>query len=180
MIAAHVSRRYARALLEIGSEGGNLDALVDELSRFGKAYEDSAELRAACESPVVGLDVKKTLLREIAQRLGVGPAAQSTVLLLTDRRRLRLLPEVAQFLREMNDAKKGTVRAEVITAVPRSEGFYSKLKEQLERVTGKRIVLDRKQDPAILGGVIARIGDQVYDSSIRTRLATLKNALLPN
>ena len=53
-------------------------------------------------------------------------------------------------------------------------------RSQLERVTGKRIVLDRKQDPAILGGVIARIGDQVYDSSIRTRLASLKNALLPN
>ncbi len=180
MIAAHVSRRYARALLEIGAEAGNLDALVDELTRFAKAYEDSADLRAACENPIVGLDVKKSVLREIAQKLSIGPAALHTTLLLTDRRRLRLLPEVAQFLREMNDAKKGTVRAEVITAVPLSEGFYSKLKEQLERVTGKKVVLDRKQDASIVGGVIARIGDQVYDSSIRTRLATLKKALLPN
>ncbi len=180
MIAAHVSRRYARALLEIGTEGGNLDGLVDELSRAAKAYEDSADLRAAVESPLVALDVKKAVLKEVGQRLALGPAAQNTVFLLTDRRRLRLLPEVAQFLREMNDAKKGTVRAEVTTAVALSEGFYSKLKEQLERTTGKKVVLDRKLDPSIIGGVVARIGDQVYDSSIRTRLASLKNALLPN
>ncbi|CAN5750704.1 ATP synthase F1 subunit delta [soil metagenome] len=180
MIAAHVSRRYARALLEIGSEGGDLDVLVDELSRAAKAYEDSTDLRGACENPIFPLTVKKAVLREVGQKLSLGPAALNTMLLLTDRRRLRLLPEIAQFLREMNDAKKGTVRAEVTTAVALSEAFYSKLKEQLERVTGKRVVLDRKQDPAILGGVIARIGDQVYDSSIRTRLASLKTALLPN
>jgi F-type H+-transporting ATPase subunit delta len=180
VIAAHVSRRYARALLEIGLEGGNLDALVEELSRAAKAYEDSADLRAAVDSPLVAIDLKKSVLKEVGQRLALGPAAQNTVFLLNDRRRLRLLPEVAQFLREMNDARKGTVRAEVTTAVALSEGFYSKLKEQLERTTGKKVVLDRKLDPSIVGGVIARIGDQVYDSSIRTRLGLLKNALLPN
>ena len=180
MIAAHVSRRYARALLELGTEGGNLDALVDEVSRMAAAWNESADLRAVVETPTVGVDVKKSILREVTAKLALGPVTSSTVMLLTDRRRLRLIGEIAQFLREMNDAKKGLVRAEVTTAVPLSEAFYSRLKEQLERLTGKHVALDKKHDPAILGGVVARIGDQVFDSSIRTRLQSLKNALLPN
>jgi len=180
VIAAHVSRRYARALLELGTEGGNLDALVDEVSRMAAAWNESADLRAVVETPTVGVDVKKSILREVTAKLALGPVTSSTVMLLTDRRRLRLIGEIAQFLREMNDAKKGLVRAEVTTAVPLSEAFYSRLKEQLERLTGKHVALDKKHDPAILGGVVARIGDQVFDSSIRTRLQSLKNALLPN
>jgi len=180
VIAAHVSRRYARALLELGTEGGNLDALVDEVSRMAAAWNERADLRAVVETPTVGVDVKKSILREVTAKLALGPVTSSTVMLLTDRRRLRLIGEIAQFLREMNDAKKGLVRAEVTTAVPLSEAFYSRLKEQLERLTGKHVALDKKHDPAILGGVVARIGDQVFDSSIRTRLQSLKNALLPN
>ena len=180
MIAAHISRRYARALLELGTENGNLDALVDEVSRMAAAWHDSAELRAVVETPTVGLDAKRGIVREVATGLALGPVTTSTVLLLTDRRRLRLIGEISQFLHEMNDARKGLVRAEVTTAVPLSDAFYSRLKEQLERLTGKHVALDKKHDPAILGGVIARIGDQVFDSSIRTRLQSLKNALLPN
>lgn len=180
MIAAHISRRYARALLELGTENGNLDALVDEVARMAAAWHDSAELRAVVETPTVSLDVKKTILREVTAKLALGTVTANTVLILTDRRRLRLIGEISQFLREMNDAKKGLVRAEVTTAVPLSDAFYSRLKEQLERLTGKHVALDKKHDPAILGGVVARIGDQVFDSSIRTRLQSLKNALLPN
>lgn len=180
MIAAHVSRRYARALLELGTEGGNLDALVDEVSRMAAAWHESADLRAVVETPTVAIDVKKSILREVTAKLALGPVTSNTVLLLTDRRRLRLIGEIAQFLRELSDARKGLVRAEVTTAVPLSEAFYSRLKEQLERLTGKHVALDKKHDPAILGGVVARIGDQIFDSSIRTRLQSLKNALLPN
>lgn len=180
MIAAHVSRRYARALLELGTENGNLDALVDEVGRVATVWSESPELRAVVETPTVGIDVKKDILRDVIAKLALSSVTSSTVLLLTERRRLRLIGEIAQFLREMNDSRKGLVRAEVTTAVPLSEAFYSRLKEQLERLTGKHVALDKKLDPAILGGVVARIGDQVFDSSIRTRLQSLKNALLPN
>ena len=99
MIAAHVSRRYARALLELGTEGGNLDALVDEVSRMAAAWNDSADLRAVVETPTVGVDVKKSILREVTEKLALGPVTSSTVMLLTDRRRLRLIGEIAHFLR---------------------------------------------------------------------------------
>jgi F-type H+-transporting ATPase subunit delta len=180
MIAGHVSRRYARALLEIGEAEGNLDALVAEIAKFVEVYEQSHDLRVAVESPLVALPAKQAILRELCDKLALGKTARSTVLLLGDRRRLLLLPEIATMLREMTDAKKGLVRAEVTTAVALSDGFYDKLKTTLERLSNKRVVLDKKHDPALIGGVVLRVGDLVLDSSLKTRLDGLKHALLPN
>jgi F-type H+-transporting ATPase subunit delta len=180
MIAAHVSRRYARALLEIGLAAQNLDALVDEMSRMAQAYESSADLRAAASNPNVPLAAKKAILSDLSQQLGLGATAKNTLLLLADRRRLTLLPDIATLLREMNDARKGLVRVEVTVAAPLSDAFYTRLQATLEKLTSKRVTLDKKQDPALIGGVVVRIGDMVLDSSLKTRLDGLKNALLPN
>jgi len=180
MIAAHVSRRYARALLELGEASQNLDSLVDEMSRVAQAYETSEELRSVGDNPNVALAAKKAILGDLCQKLGLGATAKNTVMLLGDRRRLRLLPEIATLLREMNDSKKGLVRVEVTVAASLSDGFYTRLQGTLETITKKRVILDRKQDPALIGGVVLRIGDMVLDSSLKTRLEGLKNALLPN
>jgi F-type H+-transporting ATPase subunit delta len=180
MIAAHVSRRYARALLELGEAAQNLDGLVEEISRVAAAYEASVDLRTVVDNPNVTHTAKKAILGDLCQRLGVQSTAKNTVLLLGDRRRLRLLPEIATLLREMNDVKKGLVRVEVTVAASLSEGFYTKLQGTLEKLTAKRVILDKKQDPALIGGVVLRIGDMVLDSSLKTRLQGLKNALLPN
>ena len=180
MIAAHVSRRYARALLELGMAEGNLDALVGDVSKVAEVYESSHDLRISAENPLVPLPTKKAILTEICDKLGIGKTAKHTVLLLGDRRRIALLPEIAQMLREMNDAQKGLLRAEVTTAVALSDAFYQKLLSTLEKISNKRVVLDKKHDPALIGGVVLRIGDLVLDSSLKTRLDGLKQALLPN
>ena len=180
MIAANISRRYAKALLELGSEGGNLDALVSEADRVAAAYASSEELQRVLGDPLVGHATKKAILTDVAARLSLSPVMRSTLLLLGDRRRLRLLPEIAQLLREMNDLQKGVVRAEVTSAVALSDGFYDRLKTRLEKMTGKKVLLDKKTDSTLIAGVVTRIGDQVFDGSVRTRLASLKNALMPN
>ena len=180
MIAAHISRRYARALMDIGEAEGNLDALVSDVRKVSAVYEQSHDLRVAVESPLVALPAKQAILRELCEKLSVGPTARNALLLLGDRRRFQLLPEIVTMLREMNDAKKGIVRAEVTTAVALSEGFYGKLQSTLERLSNKKVVLDKKHDPALIGGVVLRIGDLVLDSSLKTRLDGLKQALLPN
>jgi F-type H+-transporting ATPase subunit delta len=180
MIAAHVSRRYARALVDIGSAEGNLDALAADIGKVAELYEGSADLRASVDNPQVPLPTKKAILTDVCARLSLGKTAKNTVLLLGDRRRLKLLPEIATMLREMNDAQKGIVRAEVITAVALGDAFYQKLQATLEKLTKKRVMLDKKHDPALIGGVVLRIGDLVLDSSLKTRLDGLKQALLPN
>ena len=180
MIAAHVSRRYARALLELGIAEGNLETLVGDVSKIGEVYQSSHDLRVSVENPNVPLATKKAILTEICDKLAVCKTAKHTILLLGDRRRIALLPEMATMLREMNDAQKGLLRAEVTTAVALSDAFYQKLLQTLEKLSNKRVVLDKKHDPALIGGVVLRIGDLVLDSSLKTRLDGLKQALLPN
>jgi len=180
VIGANVARRYARALLEIGNETSTLSTLVTEVTSLAGAYEESEELQRALDNPLVTHEAKKAILGEIADRSGVSAVAKHTLLLLGDRRRLHALPAIAQLLREMSDAKQGILRAEVTTAVRLSDAYYAKLQQQLEKMTGQRVAIDKREDPSILAGVIARIGDRVYDGSLRSRMTELGQSLLPN
>jgi F-type H+-transporting ATPase subunit delta len=101
------------------------------------------------------------------------------MLLLVDRRRTKTLPYVARMLRELADARKGVVRAEVTTAVALADAYYARLQAQLEKMTGKRVVVDRVIDPTLIAGVVTRIGDRIFDGSLRTRLQSLKDSLMP-
>jgi F-type H+-transporting ATPase subunit delta len=179
MIPGVIAKRYATALLELGTETGELDTLVEELVRAAEAYESSAELRAAFDAPLVPIQAKKAILGDIVAQLGLGTTAKNALGFLVDRRRIRALPAVAQRLREMADAKRGLLRAEVFTAMPLTEDYFEALQKQLERITGGKVVLDRKLDPALIGGVVARIGDTVYDGSLLARLRQMKDSLLP-
>jgi F-type H+-transporting ATPase subunit delta len=180
MIAGVVARRYANALLELGTESGQLDALVEEMSEVASVYETSAELRESLENPLFPHTVKKGILTELATTIGLSQTARNALQLLSDRRRMRALPGIARLLREMSDKKKGVLRAEVVTAAPLSDAYYARLQQQLEKMTGKKVALDRREDPSILAGVVTRIGDTVYDGSLSTRLQEIKHALTPS
>jgi F-type H+-transporting ATPase subunit delta len=180
MIGTNVARRYAKAIFEIGVESQSLPVVVEQVATLADAYAKSPELQRAVDDPLVGYAVKKAILTEVADRAGVTPVVKHTLLLLGDRRRLHALPAIAQLLREMSDAKQGVVRAEVTTAVRLSEGYYGKLQGELEKMTGRRVAIDRREDPALLAGVVVRIGDRVYDGSLKTRLVELGNSLIPN
>ncbi len=178
MIAPHIARRYAKALVEIGAETGTLETLVTEIGDLGAAFSASLELRNAMENPLIAREGKVAILEELAQRLSLSPTAKNLLLMLGARRRLPALPGIAQRLREMNDLRKGIVRAEVTTAVPLSDAYYERLRIELEKMTGNKVTLDKREDPSILAGVVTRIGDTVVDGSLRTRLQQMKHTLL--
>ncbi len=180
MIPGVIAKRYATALLELGVEGGQLDQLVDEMARAAQAYEASSELRAAFDDPLVAPATKKAILGEIADRLGLGQVAKNALALLLDRRRVRARPAIAARLRELADAKRGILRAEVMTALPLPEEYFEQLQRQLERISGRRVALDRKLDPALVAGVVVRVGDTVYDGSLVARVRAMKEQMLPN
>ncbi len=176
----HIARRYAKALIEIGSETGTLDALVGEFASAAEAYSASTELRAAVENPLIPIASKKAIVAEVCDKLTVSPTTKNTLLLLVDRRRMRVLPGIAQVLKEMNDLKKGMLRAEVISAAPLSDAYYQRLHAQLEKMTGKKIALDKRTDASLLAGVVTRIGDTIYDGSLLSRLREMRTALTPS
>jgi len=174
-----VARRYAQALLDLGLETGSLDALVEQFSTLGGAWEASDDLRNALENPLVAHEAKKAVIAELCEQIGASGTVRSTVHMLVDRRRIQILPYVAEYLRELADRRKGVLRAEVTTATPLSEGYYDRLQAQLEKMTGQKVVVVKRTDPTLVAGVVTRIGDRILDGSLRTRLQSLKDALLP-
>lgn len=180
MIPGVIAKRYATALLELGSESGQLDQLVDELARAASVYEASAELRASFDDPLIPAAAKKAILSEVLERLAVGQTTRNAVALLLDRRRVRALPAIAGRLREMADAKRGLLRAEVHAAMPLPEEYFEKLQRELERITGRRVALDRKLDPSLVCGVVVRVGDTVYDGSLASRVRQMRETMLPS
>lgn len=179
MIPGVIAKRYATALLELGTETGQLDQLVDELQKLAETYSTSAELRAAFADPLVAPSAKKGILGDIAERVGASATTRNAVGLLLDRRRIAALPAIAQKLREMADLERGILRAEVLTAMPLPEEYFAKLQRELERITGRRIALDRKLDPTLICGVVVRVGDTLFDGSLVARLRQLKDSMLP-
>jgi F-type H+-transporting ATPase subunit delta len=180
VIATNVARRYARALFELGNDSGSLASVVSEVTALASAYDESVELRTVLDNPLVAHAAKRAILVELADKSQVSTIVKNALLLLGDRRRLHTLAAIAQLLKEMGDAKDGVLRAEVTTAARLPESYYERLKAQLEKMTGKRIVIDRREDPTLIAGVVTRIGDMVIDGSLRSRLDELANSLLPN
>jgi F-type H+-transporting ATPase subunit delta len=174
-----VARRYAKALLELGLENGDLEIVVRDLEALAEVWDGNAELRNVVENPLVALEAKKAAVTEVAAALGAGATARNTVLLLIDRRRARALPYISGSLRELADARKGVVRAQVTTATSLPEPYYAKLQAQLERLTGMRVIVERQTDASLIGGVVTRIGDRIFDGSVRSRLQSMREALLP-
>ena len=180
MSVAIVARRYAQALLELGVQEGKLDRIVADFETVAHAWTTSGELRQALENPLVPGETKRAVVRELSDQIGATPTTQNALLFLVGRHRLRVLPYLARALQDLADGREGVVRAEVTTAVPLSDAYYGRLQGRLERLTGKRIVLDRQIDPSLVAGVVTRIGDRVIDGSLRTRLDSLREAILPD
>lgn len=178
MIAGSVARRYARALLEIGMATHAADALSKELERLADLLKGSAELRAALDNPVFPLSNRKAVVEELVRRLALSRTIRNFVLLMLERGRVAALPDVARELRAFVDEAMGRVRVTITTARPLDGATEIKLKTMLEKRTGKIVLLDKKEDAALIGGIVTQIGDMVYDGSVRTALATLKEQLL--
>jgi F-type H+-transporting ATPase subunit delta len=177
--ASVIAGRYAQALLELGVAQGDLDKIVEEMAIFAAAWEASADLRNAVENPLVAHPAKKAVVGDLADRIGATITSRHALMLLVDRRRAKVLPAIARRLRELADARKGILRAQVTTAAPLSAAYYTRLQARLEGMTGKRVLIERNVDPSLIAGVVTRIGDRIIDGSLRTRLHSLRDAMTP-
>lgn len=177
MTIGMLGRRYANALLSLATQGGNLDKVTSDLKDFAKSWDDSRELRSVFENPSVPVDTRRKVLREIAAASGMEPLLRDTLLLVSDRGRLAHLPEIVGAFTALAEARSGRVRAEVTSAAELPEAYVRELQRLLERVTGKQVSVAQRVDPTLLGGVVTRIGDQLFDGSVKNRLEELKHEL---
>ena len=178
MIIGSVARRYAKALLEIGVAQQTYDALGKELERVADTFARSPELKQTLENPIFPLEKRRHVLDELARRLALSKVVRNFVMLLLDKGRIVALPDIARAHRALVDDHAGRVRATVTTARPLDPQLESRLKSALEKQSGKTVLLDKREDPAIVGGLVTQLGDTVYDGSVRTQLQQLREQLL--
>jgi len=173
-----IAGRYAQALFDIGVETGTLSRMAEETQSFAELYASSEELRAVLDNPLVPEASREALLVELTARVGVSEMVRNGLRLLAQRHRLAVVPAMARTLVKMSDEKQGLLRASVTTAKPMDEAYAKRLQAELEKMTGKRVVLTRNIDPGLIAGVVTRVGDTVIDGSVRTRLNGLKSQLM--
>lgn len=172
-----LGRRYAAALMALADQAGQIDAVRSSLRDFAATWAESRELRAIFENPSVSVAARRKVLREIAEQSGMNPIVRNTLLLVSDRRRLQYFPEIFDAFEYAAEKRAGHVRADVVTATELPQEYFDGLRRTLEQATGKQVVLTTHVDPSIIGGVVTRVGDQVYDGSVQYRLNELRDEL---
>lgn len=171
------SLQYANALADIALEQGAPEPAAKQLDGFGAAYEESAELRTFLASPAVNMEAKHEVLEKIAKRLGASKIIRNFLFVIADHRRTQLIPEIIAAFQQVLRQRQGVAEAEISSAVELSAAQKKELAATLARLTGKTIEPKYSLDPALLGGAVVRIGDTIYDGSLRSRLNEMRARL---
>jgi F-type H+-transporting ATPase subunit delta len=168
-----IARRYARAVFGIGETPQARATLAADVATLAQEIAASEDLRRVLFTPVHPRAERKGVVHELAQRLGVSPAVRAVAEILVDESRTQLLPALGEEMRRLVDAEAGRVEARVTCARPLDAAAQTQLREALAQRVGSEVVLALEVDPTLIGGVVARVGDLLFDGSIRTQLENL-------
>jgi F-type H+-transporting ATPase subunit delta len=172
------ANRYARALLDVGlKENADLSKIDTELAEFAELVRAHSTLERVLLNPAVPVPRKRALVAELTGRARVQPVVAKLLALLADRDRLIVLPDLVAAYRERLQDHLQIVRAEVTTAAPLSAERAKQIERTLASATGRKVTLETRVDPSIIGGVVARVGSTVYDGSITNHLQRMKQRL---
>lgn len=181
-LISSVAQRYAGSLFELAVEAKCVDAVEKELSSFAEALAGSEDLKRLIVSPVFSSEEQFSAIDAIVDSSGLkgkgaGGLVGNLLRVVAANRRLSVLPEVIQAFHYLAASARGEVSAEVTSARAFSAAQEKELKAALKQVVGKDVTLRATVDPAILGGLVVRIGSRQIDTSLRTKLSSLKLAL---
>ncbi|MBM3759729.1 MAG: ATP synthase F1 subunit delta [Acidobacteria bacterium] len=175
-----LAARYATAFVEIlfaPNAPLSPEQALGELRAFDEMVASAPDLKHILNSPAVSRPRKRGVIAKIAEQTGLSATVRNFLYVVIDRGRPSLLPVLRQKVEEFVDARRGIARASVATASSLNDEQKSAISAQLSRVSGKKVVCEFHWDPALLGGVVARIGSTVYDGSVRGKLTALKSRL---
>jgi F-type H+-transporting ATPase subunit delta len=176
-IQASLAGRYATALFGLARDEQQIDAVSRSLDSIEAATTESADFRALVSSPLIGrTDAGKTV-RALVPSLGLDPITGRFLGVLADNGRLGELKSVIRNVRELASGHRGETRATVTSAHPLGDDQIAALKSKLKARVGSDVSIDAQVDPSILGGIVVRLGSQMIDASIATKLNTLATAM---
>lgn len=177
MSRSPVSRRYAQAMLELADGDGSHVALRKDLSTLAEALRGVPEAVELLSNPTVPKARREGLLGEILTSLKIEGTVASLAKLMLDKGRFNVIVEVNDRLEEMLDARTGRVTAEVTSAVPLDGAATAKIQASLAKRLGKEVVIETHEDKALIGGLVIKVGNTVYDASVRNQLNRLRERL---
>ncbi len=176
-ISTGIAERYATAIFELSKEAKSLAKLEENLTDLSAAYEASADLRDLIASPVVSRSEQQAAITAVADKMGLVPELKKGLALMASKRRLFVLPQLVRQLREMIADDKGEVTADVTSAVKLTAAQSKSLAETLKKTVGKDVKINATVDESLIGGLVVKVGSKMIDTSIRSRLNSLQNAM---
>lgn len=177
MQSSAAARRYARALFSLAREDGSIENIRGELNRIAELLAASPELHAAVFRPLHPVSERRAVLRAIGQKLSLSRSVANFMLYLVDQRRLVDFDGIRAEFERLADEAAGRLQADVVSASPLRDDQRERLRRALAGQAGREVDLALRVDPELIGGAIVRVGGLVYDGSLRTQLAELRDNL---
>ena len=175
--SAEIAARYATAIFELAKDSKKLPALGKDIKSLGDAIADSAELSDLMNSPIYSRDDQASSIGALAKKMGLSDILGNALQLMASKRRLFVVPALLKQLTAMIADEKGEATAEVTTAKKLTKAQSDALAKTLSAKVGKKVQIDATVDETLIGGLIVKVGSQMVDSSIRSKLANLENAM---
>jgi F-type H+-transporting ATPase subunit delta len=172
-----LARRYAKALIDIGVRDSHLTQYIEELERVRALIRSHPGLQRITRAPLLSRERMKGIISHVAREMGLSTTIHNFLNLLVDKARIRYFDEITDVAQQLLDEITNVARATVTTASPLSREELDQIRKSLERYTDKKVVILHKEDPSIIGGVVAQVGDVILDHSIRTLLNRMQGRL---
>ena len=172
-----IAERYAAAVFEIAKEQGEIDTLETNLDDLASALQTSDDLRSLINSPIYSRETQQRAITAVADKMGLAPMLKNTLALMAQKRRLFVAPALISQLREMIAKHKGIVTADVTTATELTDAQRDALASKIKARVGHDVKVKTTVDESLIGGLIVRVGSKMIDTSIRSKLASLQNAM---
>ncbi len=172
-----LANRYAKALFAVAQEESAFEEYAKTLNELAESFASVSEVEDALVNPVYPLEVREKVMEHIVDSLGASQIMKNFLLLVVRKKRAAVLPEIAEAFQGLVDDLNNVCQGSVTSAIALSNELQEKVKATLEKLTGKTVVLTAKVDPAVIGGVVAKVGDLVLDGSIKTQLTGLKESI---
>ncbi|MEC8579307.1 MAG: F0F1 ATP synthase subunit delta [Pseudomonadota bacterium] len=176
-ISSGIADRYAAAVFDIAKEENAIGTLEANVDALAAALADSDDLRDLINSPVYSRDTQGQAITAVAKKMGLTDIVTNMLGLMASKRRLFVLPALIASLRDMISEHKGEVTADVTSAVKLTAAQSKKLAETLKAQVGKDVKINATVDEALIGGLVVKVGSKMIDTSIRSKLNSLQNAM---
>ena len=177
MINNTLARRYAKALVQIGSEEGLIDRFREELTAIEHVFFANADLKAVFANPAFTSEQKKEIMKDLVAKLKCSELVGNFLLLLVDKNRVAFLDQIVHTYETLADEQSGIIRPVIKTAFALDDSQVAAIQSALEKKSGKKVIPQVTVDPSLLGGVVTQIGDTVFDSSVKTQLKRIQDIL---